>query len=36
MSKGFHTTKTGETVYVTPLGNGRYRLDYDNGQTTFV
>lgn len=36
MSKGIHTTKTGEIVYVTPLGENHYRLDYSDGRTTFI
>lgn len=36
MSKGIHTTKTGERVYVTPLGGNHYRLDYIDGRVTFI
>ncbi len=30
MSKGLHATKTGEIVFVTPLGGNHYRLDYSD------
>lgn len=36
MSKGLHTTKSGKTVYVTPLGDNHYRLDYSDGTVTFI
>ncbi len=36
MSKGFHATKTGEIVFVTPLGGNHYRLDYSDGRVTFI
>lgn len=36
MSQGMHTTKTGEIVYVTPLGDNHYRLDYPCGRVTFI
>lgn len=36
MSKGIHTTKTGELVFVTPLGENHYRLDYSDGRVTFI
>jgi hypothetical protein len=36
MSKGLHATKTGEIVYVTPLGGNHYRLDYSDGRVTFI
>ena len=36
MSKGFHTTRTGERVHVTPLGEGHYRITYSDGRVTFL
>ncbi len=36
MSKGLHATKTGEIVFVAPLGGNHYRLDYSDGRVTFI
>ena len=36
MSRGLHTTKTGEVVYVTPMGNGHYQLRYSDGHITVI
>jgi hypothetical protein len=36
MAKGIHATKTGEYVFVTPMGDNHYRLDYADGRVTFI